>query len=85
MLPEVKENIEKNMAIIRERISNCDIDSELVDMISETRNDINKDRYFIFRRAQHEKDEVITKEYNKKLDEIEFGIDDCSCNKKKLY
>jgi hypothetical protein len=83
MIPEVKENIEKNMVIIRERVSNCDIDSELVDMISETRNDINKDRYSIFRREQHEKDEPIRKEYDKKLDDILFGLDDCSCNKKK--
>lgn len=83
MLPEVKEYIEKNMVIIRERISNCDIDGELVDMIADTRNDINKDRYSIFRRAQHEKDEPIRKEYDSKLDEIVFGIDDCSCNKKK--
>jgi hypothetical protein len=83
MIPEVKENIEKNMVIIRERVSNCDIDSELVNMISETRNDINKDRYSIFRKAQHEKDEPIRKEYDKKLDYILFGLDDCFCNKKK--
>lgn len=59
------------------------IDSALVDLISETCNDINKDRYSIFRRAQYEKDEPIRKEYDKKLDDIVFGIDDCSCNKKK--
>lgn len=87
MISEVKENIEKSTVIIRERVSNCDIDSELVDLISETRiaiNDITKGKYSALRRAQNEKDEPMRKEYDKILDDIVFGIDDCSCNKKKL-
>ena len=83
MIPEVIENIENNIVTIKERISNCDIDSELVELISDTYESINKDRYAMFGRIKSEKDEATMKEYRNKLGDIVFNIEYCSCHKKK--